>query len=396
MKNKLTFEHTLIACYLGFISQAIIVNLAPLLFITFRSEFNIPLAQITLLVTVNFLVQLLTDLIAAFTVDKVGYRISAFLAHIFCALGLIAMAVLPDIMDPFGGLLIAVILYAIGGGLIEVLASPIAEACPTKNKEATMSLLHSFYCWGQVFVVLASSLFFLIFGTESWRTLSFAWALIPSFNAIFFLFVPLNKLVETGEGMKIGSLLRDKRFWFFALLIFAAGASEHSMNQWSSSFAESSLGVSKTLGDILGPCMYAASSGLARVLDAKPNKKHPLITLMMGGSLIAVASYLLAAFSPVPLLALISCGICGFGVGILWPGVCSLAAASIKTGGTAMFAFLALAGDLGCSLGPTAVGLVSSAFGDELRYGLSFSTIFPLLLFILLFVTQKKSKRDLS
>lgn len=397
MEMKLSYKHTLSACYISFICQAIVINFAPLLFLTFREEFSLPLSQITLMITLNFLVQLATDFASIFFIDKIGYRTSAFIAHMLCAAGLFGMARLPDMMPPLAGLIISVVFYSVGAGLIEVLANPIAEACPSTGTEAAFSLLHSFYCWGQVLVVILSSVFFLFFGVKNWRILTLLWAAVPFFNAFCFLFVPINTLNDDGSGKSVRQLFIDRRFWFYTLLMFLAGAAEHSMGQWASAFAESSLGVSKTIGDLLGPCMFAACSGTARVVNSLPIKKPSLLTLMLYCCGITIVSYLAAAFSPIPFLALLACGLCGFGTGILWPGICSLAADSIKNGGTALFAFLALAGDVGCSLGPTAVGLLSGAFGDELSLGIALGTVFPILLIFLIPVLGSRfMKRDLS
>ena len=376
------YQHTMYACFTGFASQAIINNFAPLLFLTFQSTYDIPLSQITFLVTFNFGLQLLIDLISAGIVDKIGYRISIVAAHVLASLGLICLAVLPEIFpDPFTGLLTAVMIYAIGGGLLEVLVSPIVEACPSKNKKAAMSLLHSFYCWGHVGVVLLSTLFFTLAGIENWRILAFIWAIIPAVNAVAFTRVPLASLMEEGErGLSIRELLTNRIFWVMVILMLCAGACEQSVSQWASTFAETGLHVSKTVGDLMGPMLFAICMGLSRVLYSRKGEQLNLPKSLLASGLLCVASYLVISLSPIPALGLLGCGICGFSVGLLWPGTFSLAAAALRRGGTALFALLALAGDLGCSLGPTVVGRVSGLAGGTLQIGILAAIIFPLVL----------------
>lgn len=371
------------ASYLGYITQAIVNNFAPLLFVTFQKSFDISLEKIGYLVTVNFCIQLFVDFIAAKFVDKIGYRISIVAAHLFAGTGLILMGVLPfAFADPYMGLICAIVFYSIGGGLIEVLISPIVEACPTDKKSAAMSLLHSFYCWGHVAVILLTTLFFVTAGIENWRILSALWAVIPLANAVYFCFVPINTLVDCEKSAPIKELFKSKLFWILILLMICSGASEQGMSQWSSAFAETGLKVSKTLGDLLGPCMFAVMMGVSRVFYAAFSGRLKLMKFISVSCVFCVIGYLVSALSPVPALALVGCGICGLSVGILWPGVFSLAAERAPTGGTAMFAFLALAGDLGCSSGPTLVGIVSSAFNDNLRAGFLAAIAFPVALII--------------
>jgi fucose permease len=383
MRIKDNYSHTLYASYIGYITQAIVNNFAPLLFLTFQNTYQIPLNKITLLVTINFGIQLIVDLISAKFVDKIGYRTSIVLAHIFAAFGLVGLGVFPEIFsDPYIGLLLAIFIYAIGGGLIEVLVSPIVEACPTDKKSAAMSLLHSFYCWGYVFVVIGSTLFFITFDIENWRTLAFTWAIVPLLNAFYFSQVPIATLTENGEGMSIKKLLSLNLFWLFILLMICSGASEQAMSQWASAFAESGLRVPKTVGDLAGPCIFAALMGISRIVYSKFSERINLQMFMIACGCFCMVSYLLAVFSPWPILAFIGCDLCGLSVGILWPGTFSLASAKFPKGGTAMFALLALAGDFGCSSGPTVVGMVSDHMGNSLRAGLFAAIAFPLLLIL--------------
>lgn len=386
------YKPTIYACFVGYIVQAIVNNFVPLLFLTFQASYGIPLSKITFLVTFNFLLQLTVDLVSAIVIDKIGYRAATVAAHLFATAGLLSLAVLPEMMpDPFVGLMISVVIYALGGGLIEVLISPIVEACPTDNKEAAMSLLHSFYCWGHVGVVLLSTLFFVTVGIEHWKILAVLWALIPLLNGIVFLKVPITTLLEEGEkGLSIRQLVSGREFWVLVLLMFCAGSCEQAVSQWASAFAEKGLQVSKTLGDLAGPMLFAILMGTARVLYSKIGEKIKLHAAMVFCGVICLASYLLIALSPLPVFGLIGCGICGFSVGLLWPGTFSLASASIPRGGTAMFALLALAGDLGCSMGPTLVGRVSALAGDDLRKGILAAVVLPILLLAALAMNRQK------
>ncbi len=380
MKN--TYQKTIYACFTGYIVQAVVNNFVPLLFLTFEKAYQIPLGQITMLITFNFGVQLLVDLVSAGLVDKIGYRVSVVFAHVFPAAGLLGLTILPDVMpSAFGGLLIAVTLYAIGGGLIEVLISPIMESCPTDNKEKAMSLLHSFYCWGHVGVVLISTLFFKLFGIENWKVLALVWMLIPVVNGIVFMKTPIASLMEEGEsGMSLAELLKEKMFWVLMVMMVCAGASEQAVSQWASTFAEKGLGVSKTAGDLAGPMAFAILMGLARAFYGKFGDKIDLDKFMLGSGGLCIISYLMISLVPSPVLSLLGCGICGLSVGIMWPGSFSKASARLKKGGTAMFALLALGGDLGCSGGPTLVGYVAGLFSEDLKRGILAAVVFPVLL----------------
>lgn len=380
MKNN--YKMTMYACFIGYIVQAVVNSFVPLLFVTFQTEYHIPLTQITLLITVNFVIQLVVDLLSAGFVDKIGYRASAIIAHACAGTGIFLLTILPELFSyPFYGILLAVMVYAIGGGLIEVLISPVLEACPTDNKESAMSLLHSFYCWGCTGVVLLSTLFFALFGTSHWKILVLIWVLLPAANLILFTKVPIYSLHEEGEsGMSISELFRVKVFWLLMAMMLCAGASEQAVSQWASTFAEKGLHIQKTVGDLVGPMMFSVLMGLSRLIYGKYGEKLNLDRFMKGSCVLCVASYLCISLVPVPIVGLIGCAICGFSVGIMWPGTFSKASAAIKRGGTVLFAMLALAGDLGCSGGPTLVGFVSSAFSGNLRLGILTAIVFPVLL----------------
>ena len=391
---KLNYNTTIFACFVGYIVQAIVNNFVPLLFITFQHDYQIPLTQITLLVTINFGVQLTVDLLSTLFVDKIGYRTSIVIAQIFSAAGLLMLTFMPEIMDPFAGILISVIVYAIGGGIIEVLISPIMESCPTDNKEKAMSLLHSFYCWGHVGVVLISTLFFAILGIENWRILAAIWAIVPIINGIIFLKTPIAPLLSADEkGMTLPELFKNKIFWLLMVMMLCAGASEQAVSQWASAFAEQGLGISKAAGDLAGPMAFAICMGASRAIYGKYGDKLDLEKFMMASTMLCVASYLLISLVPSPMLSLIGCAICGLSVGIMWPGTFSKAAISLKTGGTAMFALLALAGDLGCSSGPTLVGFVSDAASGNMKLGILAGIVFPAVMLLSLLISKNKKAR---
>ena len=379
---KYSYDCSMRACFTGYIVQAIVNNFVPLLFLTFQRTYHIPLQQITLLVTFNFGIQLLTDLLSVAFVDRMGYRAAMVLAHILSALGLICLTILPEWMShPFAGILISVIVYAVGGGLLEVLVSPVVEACPSTHKEKAMSMLHSFYCWGHVGVVLFSSIFFKLAGIENWKLLAVLWAVIPILNALVFTRVPIAPVLPEGEeGMTIGTLFQNRTFWLLFVMMICAGASEQSVSQWASLFAEKGLGISKTAGDLAGPMAFAFLMGASRAFYGNYGEKINLDRFMAVSSVLCILSYLCLVFMPVPVLSLAGCALCGLSVGILWPGTFSRASKALPAGGTALFALLALGGDIGCSGGPTLVGMVSGMCKGNLKIGILAALIFPVLL----------------
>ena len=374
-----SYQRTICACYIGYIVQAIVNNFVPLLFVMFEQTYRIPLAKITLLITINFSIQLAVDLLSAGFLDRIGYRAAIWLSHLASAAGLVLLTVLPDLLpDAFTGLLIAVVIYAVGGGLLEVIVSPVMESCPTQNKEQHMSLLHSFYCWGHMGVVLLSTAFFALFGIENWKILALLWALVPAGNAVIFAGAPLYPVGDAGgQTLSLRELAANRAFWVFMLMMLCAGASEQAVSQWASAFAEQGLGVTKTVGDLAGPMAFAALMGVSRLIFGKRGQRMDLNRYMRASCLLCLAAYACIVFVPVPVVGLLGCAVCGFSVGIFWPGTFSKATAAIPGGGTAMFALLALAGDLGCTGGPTLAGLVSGAAGGSLRTGILAAAIFP-------------------
>ena len=393
MLKQKNYKKTLIACYFGFVTQAISANFAPLLFLTFKGTYGISLEQIALIPLVFYLTQLFVDFAATKYADKIGYRACVVASQLLSSVGLIFMAILPELMPvPFSGILISVVCYAIGSGLVEVLVSPIVEACPFENKEGTMSFLHSFYCWGAMGVILGSTVFFAVFGIENWKILTLIWAFVPLYNAFNFMNCPIERLVEEGKSMSIRQLLGVPIFWLMIILMICAGASEATMAQWASAFTESALGVSKTVGDLAGPCLFAMFMGISRMLYGTMSKNFELTKTMLLCGILCVVCYLSASLSTSSILGLAGCALCGFAVGIMWPGTISISSQKCPRGGTAMFAFLALAGDFGAMVSPAMVGRFSEMAGGNLKTGLLFATVFPVILVAGLLVLNKAKK----
>lgn len=392
---KKYYKKTLIACYLGFVTQAISANFAPLLFLTFKDTYDISLEKIAMIPMVFYLSQIVVDFLATKYADKIGYRKCVVASQVLSSVGLVLMALLPEVMsNPFVGIMVSVVLYAIGSGLIEVLVSPIVEACPFENKDGVMSLLHSFYCWGAMGVIIGSTIFFLLFGVENWKVLTVIWALVPLINTINFLNCPIERLTEDGQSMGVKKLLKTPLFWLMIVLMICAGSSETSMAQWASAFTESALGVPKVVGDLAGPCLFAMFMGIARTLYGRFSEKLELIKVMLVCGMMCAGCYLLASLSPIPILGLIGCAVCGFAVGIMWPGSISISSQKCPKGGTAMFGFLALAGDLGGTVSPALVGTVSKMAGDNLKIGLLVATVFPVIMVIGLVILKRISKTN--
>ncbi len=394
---KQTHRSTILACYNGYITQAICINLAPLLYLTFQREFSLSVTQVGLLIAVNFATQILVDLLASNYADRLNLRAMAVLAHIFAAGGLIGLSLFPKFLPPLWGLLLAEAILGLGGGFTEVIISPLMEACPTEEKSGSMSLLHSFYCWGQAGVVLLSGIYFYFFEiSTSWHYLPIIWSVIPLAGAVAFAIVPIYTLpTKEGERSPVARLFRTPLFLVFFLMMYCAGAGEMVMSQWASAFVESALGIDKALGDLLGPCMFAVTMGTARLLYGRFSARVDLTKWMTWGCIGCAAAYLMAAFAPHPIFALVGCALCGFSVGVFWPGTLSHAAASIPMGGVSMFAILAVAGDIGCLSGPYFAGVIADAAGQDLRAAFIFATVFPIIcLTVLCLQMRKKHKGD--
>lgn len=391
--KRLSYEATVRSCFVAYIVQAIINNFAPLLFVTFQRNFGISLSEVTLLITFNFLIQILVDLASAYFVDRIGYRAAMITAHLLSAAGLLLLSELPFmISNAYIALLISVAIYAIGGGLLEVVVSPVVEACPTKNKEKEMSMLHSFYCWGFVTVIIISTLFFHIFGIEEWGVMAKLWMLVPLVNMIAFFFVPIYDIVPDEKKMGKTKMFRSGIFWLLFFMMIASGASEQAVGQWASAFAETGLNISKTIGDLAGPCLFAFMQGISRLIFGKYGERISLRKMMTLSAIFCCICYLLTSLSPYPALSLAGCALCGFSVGIFWPGTFSIAAKLLPSGGTAMFAFLALAGDVGCSVGPTLTGFAADLLGGSISSGILISIVFPVFMFISLRIMKRNER----
>ena len=384
---KLNAKHTIRASYIGYTTQALAINFAPLLFITFEKSYNISITKISLLIAISFITQLLTDAFEAKFSSHFNTRASVIVGHLCAAIGLVSYAFLPILLpDAFWGLAIATVLGGIGGGMIEVLISPIVEACPTENKARSMIILHSFYCWGTALTILGSSLFFYFAGIENWRVLTCLWAIIPLSGAIAFAFVPiyeLDSIKEQSEKSNKNRLTQSPIFWIFVAIMFCAGAAEMAMIQWASSFIEAGLGINKTVGDLLGPFAFAIFMGATRLSYALMSKRIKLSIFIAVSAAMCTLLYVGVALSPFALLSLVCCALCGMSVAVMWPGTYSLATENIRFGGVRMFALLALAGDLGCVVGPSAVGVIADAFGGDLRLSFLVSAIFPMIILLL-------------
>ncbi len=393
---KLSEKHTVTACFISIMVQAMVINFSPLLFITFEKSFGISLGKISALIAVSFITQFSMDFLAVQLPRLFNNRVTIVLGQVFSAVGLAGLALFPLFMPPFLGLLLATVIAAFGGGIIEIMGNPIIESCSIDNKNKIISFFHSGYCWGLVLTVALSTLFFSLAGIENWRVLACLWAIIPALNAILFAFVPINELrsapkEKNGERSRFATFT----FWAFFILMICGGAAEQAMSQWASSFAEMGLGVSKAVGDLLGPCLFAILMGLSRIIYAKYSDVLNLTKFMVVSSVLCVFSYLLAALAPasMPLVSLLGCGLCGFSVGIMWPGTICLATGRLPNGGIKMFALLALAGDMGCTLGPVAVGWIAEGFGNDLKASFIFSAIFPAIIILFIAILTLKNRK---
>lgn len=393
--KKLSFAHTQLACSLSYVSQAIAATFLPLLFIRFQKEFGFSLKSLTGLITITFLTEIIIDAASPFFIKVLGYRRSMILANAFSAAGFAGLSFMADAFDkPYAGIAACVVLYAVGSGFDEVLVSPIVEACPTQNKAGAMGFVHSAFSIGCASVVLLSTLFFNTAGIENWRALALLWAVIPLLNSVFFCFVPIRTLEEEKGRGKFSDMLKNPLFWLLGTAMVCSGASELSMSQWASAFAEAGLKVSKTTGDLLGPCAFAVLMGASRIIYAKISDKYDISKILTAGSVLCIASYLAASLSHNSFIALLGCCVCGMAVAPMWPGTFSLAAKHIPNASTAMFAAFALLGDLGCTVGPTLVGIVSGAGNNDISKGLLRSAVFPaLMLGCLAFIRRYANRR---
>lgn len=391
--KKLTYKHTLVACFIAYMVQAIVCNFAPLLFVSWNMEFNISLVELTSVVTVTFFTQIVVDLASARFAEQIGYKVCLVISHLCSTLGFVLLSFLPYVLpNPFVGIMISVVLYSIGSGLLEVLISPVVESCPTDNKAGAMSLLHSFYCWGTVFVIGVSSLFFVVAGRDNWRFLSIAWAAFSLVNGMFFCLVPIKEPKEHKKEQPSTAIFKNRFFYFAIVLMICAGSAELAMSQWASTFAETGLHVSKTVGDLAGPLAFAVLMGIGRVAFGRISVKYSIENYLKFSAILCICSYLLACLSPIPALSLVGCAVCGFSVSAMWPGTISLSTKITKSTSTLMFAMLAVSGDIGCTVGPTLIGWITNSLGHDLKKGLAFSIVFPIIILLVL-IFNKDTKR---
>ena len=391
---KFTYKHTVLTCYIAYISSACANNLASLLFIIFQDDFGLSTVQLATIVSLNFLTQIAVDFLGAKYIDKVGYRATAVIASGFLIMGIAGLGALPKLTDnTFIALCIASLIYAIGSALYEVIISPIIEALPGEHKEKAMSILHSFYCWGHLGVVILSTAFLVVL-PQIWFVLPILWSIVPLVALFMFTKIPIKTLNDNAPSMKIGKLFSTKLFWLFIILMVCGGAAEMTMAQWASLFGESELGLSKLMSNLLGPCFFALMMALTRTIYGKYSEKMPLVQILAIASAITVIGYLMVAFVPNPYIALIGCGIVGIGVALYWPGTLSVAAKALPMGGASMFALLALFGDVGCSVGPQLTAFVSESFGNNMKIGFIATLIFPVIIALscIFFMIYKKKK----
>lgn len=388
---KLSYKATKISCYAGIANQAVIVNFAPLLFVVFARNFGLTMSQLASIITVNFVAQIIVDVLGVKYISKIGYRKILVSSQITSAIGFILMGILPFIMDPYWGIIIATICYAIGSGLTEVILSPVIEALPGEGKVSSMTFLHSFYCWGHLYTVLFATLYFNIFGVENWRYLSFYWALLPIITAFVFMKAPIVTLDEkVKEKTRLRDIFSSLTFWIFMILMVSSGAGEQSMAQWASMFAQESLKVSKNVGDILGPSIFALTMAISRILYGKIGEKMGIEKSLILYAGLGIFSFLTATVFKNPYINLLGCGICGFSLGVMWPVVLSFGAKKFPAGGTAIFALFSVAGDIGCSFGPELVARVTEI--TTFKTGLMSGAIFPATILILTSILLIKRK----
>ena len=414
--KKISYKSTLAACCTCSVSQAVINNLSTLLFVVFNEKLGVSLAQISLLIALNFVIQIVIDLSSTFFVDRIGYRPCILVATAMSALGVICLGALPAVMDnKFTALLISTVMCGFGAGLIEVISSPIVDAIPGEEKVKFMGLLHSFYCWGHALVIILSTVFFVTVGIDNWVLLPIIWSIVPLTSFVMFTFVPICSLSEDSVKSPIRHLVKQKSFWLFLIIMLCGGACEMGMAQWASMFAEKALGVSKSVGDLLGPCAFALCMGIGRLLLSKFGDRLRLERWLLGSFSLCLICYLTTALVPSPIIGLIGCAICGFTVAMLWPGTLTIGSKRLPHSGTAMFALFALAGDVGCTAGPNVIGLISDAIvargitldsgifaGDSttigMKVGMLCAAVFPIIAIItcLFLIKPDKKKTELD
>ncbi len=372
---------TKLAGYVGFVVQAIVNNFLPILFIVFQNVYNLSYEKLGRLILFNFATQMFIDLITPKIIAKIGYRKAASLSQGAAAAGLILLGTLPSLMNnTYLAIIISIIIYATGSGLMEVILSPMIEMLPTGNKSGNMAVLHSFYCWGQAFTVLVTTGLVFLFGFKQWYFIPAIWAIIPFLNMFSFLRVPIVQPSPDEKMSTFSELVKKPLFLVYMVMMFCAGASEIAMAEWASIFAQNALGVSKAIGDITGPCAFALFMGTGRVVYAKLSKKVSFTKMLVILNIFCFVCYMVVAVCKIPIIALIFCAVCGFTVSISWPGIYSAGARTFTTGGAVMFSVFAMCGDTGCALGPWLIGVLADKF--SLNVGFAAASVFPLVMVI--------------
>ena len=378
MNSKYT--QTKLASYIGYIVQAIINNFLPILFIAFQDVYALSYEKLARLIVFNFVTQMITDLITPKIVNVIGYKKASVLAHFCASLGLVMLSVLPSLMSPYLAIIISIIVYAFGSGLIEVIISPIIENLPTDNKKSNMAFLHSFYCWGQAFTIIVTTILIFVFGYRRWNFIPLIWAIVPFLNMFFFMRVPVIEPTSETKKATFSVLFKSSKFRCFMVMMFCAGACEIAMAEWASIFAQQALGISKVIGDLLGPCAFAIFMGLGRIWYAKVAEKVSFRKTLIYMSMACFLCYIVVAFCKIPFVSLMCCALCGFTVSLSWPGLYSAGAKKFPEGASVMYSVFAMCGDTGCCLGPWVLGIVADSLG--LNIGFAAASVFPIIMIV--------------
>lgn len=400
---------TKVACYIGYVVQAVVNNLLSLLFVIFNAQpYNISLEKLGSIIFINFAAQLFIDYISVFFTSRFGYKKCVVFAQATSVVGFVLLGFLPRVIEPYFGILFSILFLAVGSGLIEVLISPIIEALPSDNKASNMSFLHSFYCWGQVLTVIGTTALVFALGNDKWFYIPFVWSIIPFINTLLFTRCDILELENNSAHSSALSLLKNKSVYKYMVFMFCAGASEITMVQWSSFFVEKGFGTEKWLGDLIGPCLFAVLMGIGRIGYGILGKKVSLERLLCYFSALCFVCYLVVALSNNGIICALGCAVCGLSVSVMWPGVISLSAEKFHSSGTAIFSLMAMLGDIGCAVGPWILGLIAEYAFDynlgrhlisalninstqsNMQLGFLICSIFPLIMFLFFVISAVK------
>ena len=407
-----SYKSTIAACYIGSFVQAIIVNTTPILFIPLREQFGLTFQQMGLLVLINFISQVGCDILFSNAIDKYGFRRFVVAAHGLAVVGLVLFAASPLLFDrPFAGFVTATIIFSGSGGLLELLLSPIVNAIPTDEKAGAMSVLHSFYSWGQAAVILLTTVLLFVFGRAWWQWIILIWTLVPLFNFFFLMRVPFAPNVPEEQRQGMDKILLKPFFIAALATILCGAAAELCISQWASAYLEEAMRLPKVVGDVGGVCLFAVMMGVGRLFYGMYGKKINVSLMMLIGTVGAAACYITVALSGTAVLSLLACGLCGLCVSLLWPGTLVVASEHYPLAGAWMFAILA-AGDIGASAGPWLMGVVAEQAHrlpflsglltqgmspDQLglRAAMLVSALFPIIAFFCLRWMRKRTHDDI-